>query len=61
MIFSTTTTKQAPWSESANELYWQSDRRLSMKLVLTFADRGCCVVSTTDSYGRILGILEPSR
>jgi hypothetical protein len=24
----------------------------------TFADRGCCVVSTTDPYSRILGFLE---
>jgi hypothetical protein len=34
-----------------------SDRRLSAKLVPTFADRGCCIVSTTDPYGRILGFL----
>jgi hypothetical protein len=32
--------KQTPWSESASELYWPSDRRLSAKLVPTFADRG---------------------
>jgi hypothetical protein len=25
-----------------------------------FADRGCCVVSTTDPYGRILGFLDRS-
>jgi hypothetical protein len=30
------------------QLYRPSDRRLSAKLVQTFADRGCCVVSTTD-------------
>jgi hypothetical protein len=24
----------------------------------TFADEGCCVVSTTDPYGRILGFLD---
>jgi hypothetical protein len=24
-----------------------------------FADRGCCVVSTTDPYGRIFGLLLP--
>jgi hypothetical protein len=29
-----------------------SDRRLSEKLVPTFADRGCRVVSAMDSYGR---------
>jgi hypothetical protein len=27
----------------------------------TFADRGCCVVSTTDLYCRILGFLDRSR
>jgi hypothetical protein len=32
--------KQAPWPESASELYQPSDRRLSAKLVPTFADRG---------------------
>jgi hypothetical protein len=32
--------KLTPWSESACELYRQSDRRLSAKLVPTFADRG---------------------
>jgi hypothetical protein len=26
-----------------------------------FADRGCHVVSVTDSYGRILGFLDRSR
>jgi hypothetical protein len=31
-----------------------SDRRLSAKLVPTFADRGCSVVSVTDPHGRIL-------
>jgi hypothetical protein len=29
-----------------------SDRRLSAKLVPTFAGRGCCVVSATNSHGR---------
>jgi hypothetical protein len=29
-----------------------SGRRLSAKLVPTFADRGCRVVSTADSHGR---------
>jgi hypothetical protein len=33
-------TKQTPWSESASELYRPSDNCLSVKLVLTFADRG---------------------
>jgi hypothetical protein len=44
-----------PWPESVGELYRQSDRHLSAKLVPTFADRGCHVVSVTNPYGRILG------
>jgi hypothetical protein len=35
-------------AESANELYRLSDRRLSGKLVPTFADRVCHMVSVTD-------------
>jgi hypothetical protein len=31
---------QTPWPESASELYRPSDRRLSAKLIPTFADRG---------------------
>jgi hypothetical protein len=46
------------WPESASELYRPSDRRLSAKLVPTFADRGSQVVSVTDPYGRILGFLD---
>jgi hypothetical protein len=39
-----------------SELYRLSRRRrLSPKLVPTFADRGCCVVSATETYGLILG------
>jgi hypothetical protein len=37
-----------------------TDRRLSAKLVPTFADRGCHMVSVTDPYGRILGFLYRS-
>jgi hypothetical protein len=33
------------------------DRRLSAKLMPTFADRGCHVVGVTDLYGRIRGSL----
>jgi hypothetical protein len=33
-------TKQTPWSESASEQYRPNDRRLSAKIVPTFADRG---------------------
>jgi hypothetical protein len=36
-------------------------RRLVAKLVPTFADRGCHVVSVTNLYGRILGFLDRSR
>jgi hypothetical protein len=39
---------QTQWPESASELYRPSDRRLSAKIVPTFADRGCHVVSMTD-------------
>jgi hypothetical protein len=37
------------------------DRRLSVKLVQTIADRGCRVVSATGFYDRILGFLDRSR
>jgi CBS-domain-containing membrane protein len=56
-----TTQKKNPWHESASELYLPSDPRLSAKLVSTFADRGCHVVSVTDPYGRILGFIDRSR
>jgi CBS-domain-containing membrane protein len=56
-----TTNKQTPWFESASELYRPSVRRLSAKLVPTFAERGYHVVSVTDPYGRILGFLDRSR
>jgi hypothetical protein len=36
-------------------------RRLQAKLVSTFADRECRVVSATDPHGRILAFLDPSR
>jgi hypothetical protein len=49
-----------PWHESASELYRPSGSRLSAKLVLTFADIGCHVVSVTDPYCRILGFLHRS-
>jgi hypothetical protein len=32
---------------------------MSAKLVPTFADRGCSVVSATDPHGRNLGFLDP--
>jgi hypothetical protein len=52
---------KTPWPQSASELYLLSDRRLSAKLVPTFADRGCHEVSVTDPYGRFLGFLDRSR
>jgi CBS-domain-containing membrane protein len=54
-------TKLNSMSESASELYRPSDRGLSTKLVPTFVDRGCHVVSVTEPYGRNLGILDQSR
>jgi hypothetical protein len=47
--------------EYAKELYRSSDCRLATKLVQTFADRGCHVVSVTDTYGRILTFLDHIR
>jgi hypothetical protein len=52
---------QTPWPESAIELYRPSDRRLSAKLVPTFSDRGCRMVSVMDPYGYIHGFLDQSR
>jgi hypothetical protein len=42
----------SPWANCTD------DRRLSLKLVPTFADRECHMVSVTDPYGRILGFLD---
>jgi hypothetical protein len=50
-----------PLPEFASELYRPSDRRLSAKLVSTFADRACHVVSVTDPYGSNFGFLDLSR
>jgi hypothetical protein len=44
--------QQTPWLQSASELYPPSDRRLSAKLVPTFAERGCLVVRATNPHGR---------
>jgi hypothetical protein len=49
-----------PWHESTSELYRPNDRRFSAKLMRTFEDRGCHVVSATDLYCRILGFLDRS-
>jgi hypothetical protein len=53
--------KKNPWPEFTSELYRPSDRRLSAKLMSTFAERECHVVSVTDPYGPILGFLDRSR
>jgi hypothetical protein len=53
--------KETPCLESGSELYRLSDRRMSAKLVPTFADRECHVVSVTDPYGRILRFIDWSR
>jgi hypothetical protein len=41
-----------------SKLYRPSDRRLSTKLVPTFADRGCRLVSSTNPYGRVPGFID---
>jgi hypothetical protein len=46
-----TETKLCGFSPQA-KLYRLSDRRLSAKLVPTFADRGCRMVRATDPHGR---------
>jgi hypothetical protein len=51
----------SPWPQSVRELYRPSDHSLSAKLVPTFADRGCHVVSVTDPYGRTIDVLDRSR
>jgi hypothetical protein len=45
----------------ASELYRSGGRRWSAKLVPTFADRGCRVVSATDPQGRNFNFLDWSR
>jgi hypothetical protein len=52
---------QTPLPESTSELCRPSVRRLSTKLVSTFADRGCRVVRVIDPYGRILDFLDRSH
>jgi hypothetical protein len=44
-----------------SKLYRPSDRGLSAKLVPTFAEGGCRVVSATDPYRHILGFLDWNR
>jgi hypothetical protein len=44
--------KKSPWLLVRKRTI-SSDRRLSAKLVPTFADRGCRVVSATDPYDKV--------
>jgi hypothetical protein len=44
--------------QSGSELYWLSDSRLPAKLVPTFVDRRCRMVSATNLQGRVLGSLD---
>jgi hypothetical protein len=46
-------------SPRANYIYRPSDRRLSAKLVQTFADRGCHVVSVTDPIRQYFRFSRP--
>jgi hypothetical protein len=51
---------KTPWPETTSELYRPSDRWLSAKLVPTFADRGCHVVSVADPYSSTIAFLDHS-
>jgi hypothetical protein len=50
-----------PVAWARERIYRPSDHRLSAKLVPTFTDRGCHVISVTDPYYRILGFLDRAR
>jgi hypothetical protein len=50
--------KQTLWLESLSELYRPSNNSMSEKLVPTFEDRGCSMVSATDPHGRNLGFID---
>jgi hypothetical protein len=58
LIYSFESYKKTPWPESLSELYRSRGRRLSAKLVPTFADRGCHVISAMNPYGHILAFLD---
>jgi hypothetical protein len=49
------------WPSSESEVYRPRNRRLSAKLVPSFVDRWCRMVSATDPNGRILGFLHRKR
>jgi hypothetical protein len=50
--------KQTPCRLSASELYRPSDRSFFGEVSANFADSGCCVITTTDPYGRIFDFLD---
>jgi hypothetical protein len=52
-----TKNKQTPWPESGSELYRPSHRRLSAKLVPTFADRGVSRSQRGGSPTAVISIL----
>jgi hypothetical protein len=52
---------KTPWLWSVGELYWSSDRCWLAKLVPTFPDRGCRVVSATDPHGCNFDFLDRSH
>jgi hypothetical protein len=43
------------WPQAVSILYEQNDLRLSAKLVPSFEDIKCCMVTATDPYDRIPG------
>jgi CBS-domain-containing membrane protein len=49
------------WPDYASELHIPRDGSLLAKLVPTFVDRGCHVVSVTDPHSRILGFVDRSH
>jgi hypothetical protein len=53
--------KTTPWPESTSEIYRQSDRSLSPKLVPFLRIERCHVVSVTDPYGLNIGLLDRRR
>jgi hypothetical protein len=53
--------KKTPWASDRERTKLTSDYRLSAKLVPTFADRGCRVISMTDPYGPNLCFFRPEQ
>jgi hypothetical protein len=45
------------WPESASELYWPSDRRLSVKLAPAFADRGVSISQRGGSPTAVISVI----